>query len=123
MRWIIHSEAQFEAGHALKVYRGEPEAYHHHLWKIAIEVGADGLNDEGYALDFNEVHQSLRSATADLEDSNLNQHPEIGVPTPSAERVAEVLAGRIGPMVSTFGGTLVKVSVWEGPENRVDLIL
>ena len=123
MRWVIHSETSFEARHALTSYMGKPETPHRHRWTAAIEAGTAALNDEGYALDFHKVHEALAHATRDLNGADLNQHPEIGVPSPSAERVAEVLADRLTPVLAELGGTLLKVSVWEGPDNRVDLNL
>jgi len=123
MRWVIHSRTTFNASHALMSYRGEPEASHDHRWEVAIRIGADTLNDEGYALDFHEVHSALDLAVAPLRDSDLNLHPAIGDPTPSAERVAEFLADELQPAATTMGGRLLTVSVWEGPENRVDLNL
>ncbi|MGD8439244.1 MAG: 6-carboxytetrahydropterin synthase [Holophagae bacterium] len=122
-RWVIHSRASFDAAHALTRYRGRPEASHHHTWQVAIRVGAERLNPDGYALDFHEMHRVLADAVAPLDGSDLNRHPEIGRPTPSAERIAEVLSGKIGPVVEAAGGTLLEVSVWEGPDNRVDLVL
>ncbi|MEX1309993.1 MAG: 6-carboxytetrahydropterin synthase [Candidatus Sulfomarinibacteraceae bacterium] len=122
-RWVIHSRAVFTARHALSVYRGRPEASHEHDWEVAIQVGAESLNEEGFALDFHEVHALLDNAVAPLRDTDLNRHPTIGSPTPSAERVAEVLAESLGGAVSAIGGRLLVVSVWEGPENRVDLRL
>ena len=119
-RWIIHSRSSFDAHHALTIYKGQPEASHDHVWDVEIRVGTDRLNAEGYALDFHQVHQILADSVAPLEGTDLNQHPEIGRPTPSAERVAEVLAGQIAPQVEAIGGRLLTVSVWEGPENRVD---
>lgn len=122
-RWIIHSRTAFAASHALSSYRGEPEVPHEHLWEVAIRVGTDDLNAEGFAIDFHEVHAVLETAVDPLRDTDLNSHPEIGDPTPSAERVAEVVAGRLGPELTAIGGELLMVSVWEGPENRVDLCL
>lgn len=122
-RWVVHSRTAFNARHALTLYRGEPEESHHHLWEVAIRVGADTLNDEGFALDFHDVHGLLDDAVAPLRDGDLSQHPEIGRPTPSAERVAEVLAEVLCPKIAAIGGTLLTLSVWEGPENRVDLEL
>jgi len=122
-RWVIHSRSTFEARHALGSYLGEPEPVHEHLWEVAIRVGADGLNDEGYALDFHAVHGVLEEHVAPLRGTDLGEHPEIGTPTPSAERVAEVLSSRLGPRVQALGGRLLSVSVWEGPSNRVDLVL
>ena len=122
-RWVVHSRTAFSALHALTLYRGEPELPHSHEWQVGIRVGANGLNDEGYAIDFHAVHRVLEQTVAPLEGSDLNLHPDIGTPTPSAERVAKVLAGQLESPLSDLGGTLLSVSVWEGPDNRVDLVL
>jgi len=122
-RWVIHSRAAFEARHALSSYHGEAEAVHSHPWEVAVRVGAEHLNDEGFALDFHRVHAVLTETVAPLEGSDLGGHPEIGRTSPTAERVAEVLAGKLGPRYEELGGRLLSVSVWEGPENRVDLVL
>jgi 6-pyruvoyl-tetrahydropterin synthase len=90
---------------------------------VAVQVGTDRLHDEGYAVDFHAVHQALATVVAPLDGSDLNAHPEIGVPSPTAEHVAEVIADWLAPVVRQLGAHLLKVSVWEGPENRVDLLL
>lgn len=122
-RWVVHSKFIFEARHALTSYRGEVEEPHRHRWKIAIRVGTGALNTEGYALDFHEVHAILAKITAPLEGCDLNLHPEIGHPSPSAERVAQFVAEGLSGELAAIGGELLTVSVWEGPENRVDLCL
>ncbi len=122
-RWVIHAQASFDAGHALTSYRGKRESLHGHPWKVAVRVGADELNEEGYALDFHQVRDLLAAAIAPLDRSDLNDHPDIGKTSPTAERVAEVLAEKLGPQYEKLGGTLLVVSVWEGPDNRVDLLL
>ena len=122
-RWVIHAEATFEARHALTIYRGKRESAHGHPWKVAVRVGADTLNEEGYALDFHQVHAVLAAAVAPLDRIDLNEHPEIGVPSPTAERVAEVLSEKLTPEFEGIGGSLLSVSVWEGPDNRVDFML
>ncbi len=122
-RWVIHSRATFNARHALTSYRGEPEQPHEHDWQIAIQVGTDDLGAEGFALDFYDVHTLVEKVIAPLRGGDLNRHPEIGHPTPSAERLAEVLATHLHPGLADIGGRLLVVSIWEGPENRVDLRL
>ena len=122
-RWVIHAESSFDARHALTSYRGKRESSHGHPWKIAVRVGADELNEEGYALDFHQVRDLLAAAIAPLDRSDLNDHPEIGRPSPTAERVAEFLAERLAPEYEKIGGELLSISVWEGPDNRVDLNL
>jgi 6-pyruvoyltetrahydropterin/6-carboxytetrahydropterin synthase len=122
-RWIVHARVAFEARHALASYLGEPEESHSHQWQIAVRVGTEELNAEGYAVDFHAVHEALSRAVGPLEGTDLNDHPEIGTPTPSAERVAEVVADWLAPAIGDLGAQLLSVSVWEGPENRVDLVL
>jgi 6-pyruvoyl-tetrahydropterin synthase len=122
-RWIVHSHATFGASHALTEYRGMAEEAHNHEWQVKVQVGAETLKREGYALDFHQVHNVLSEAVTPLDGSDLNKHPEIGRPSPTAERVAEVLAGILAPLYEAIGGKLLSVSIWEGPENRVDLVL
>jgi 6-pyruvoyl-tetrahydropterin synthase len=121
MRWTIHAQADFTATHALRSYNGEPEPPHEHLWRIAIRVGTNTLHDEGYALDFHTVDSILSRATQTLHGSDLTDHPKIGVPSPTAERLAETVANWLKEPLAALGGTLLTVSVWESPENRVDL--
>jgi len=122
-RWVVHARQAFTARHALARYLGRPEDAHEHRWEVEIRVGSESLNDEGYALDFHAIRRILSDAVQPLVGTDLNRHPEIGRPTPSAERVAEVLAGQISDHLRALGGELLSISVWEGPKNRVDLHL
>ncbi len=122
-RWIVHSQATFNASHALTSYRGSAEKPHGHEWRVEVRVGTEKLNKDAYALDFHEVHTILSEAVTPLEGSNLNDHRDIGRPSPTAERVAEVFAEKLAPSYEAIGGQLLSVSIWEGPENRVDLVL
>jgi 6-pyruvoyltetrahydropterin/6-carboxytetrahydropterin synthase len=122
-RWVIHAEATFDASHALSSYRGRPESSHEHSWRVAVRVGTDALNEEGYALDFHQVETILGAAVRPLVGTDLNRHPEIGTPSPTAERIAEVLSETLTVDFEKIGGRLLTVSVWEGPDNRVDLTL
>jgi len=122
-RWVVHARAAFEAWHALTAYKGEVEASHLHDWQVKVRIGANTLGPEGYALDFHEVRQILVEAVLPLDGSDLNTDPDVGRPSPTAERVAEVLAERLTPQYEAISGRLLSLSVWEGPDNQVDLIL
>ncbi len=122
-RWVVHARAAFHARHALTVYNGRPEEPHEHRWEVAIRVGTATLHPEGYALDFHRVRRELADAVLPLDGTDLNRHPAIGTPTPSAESVASFLAHTLAPRYRAMGGELLTVSVWEGPDNRVDLEL
>jgi len=86
-------------------------------------LGVEHLNSEHYAIDFHAAHEILADAVNAVDGTSLNDHPTIGTPSPTAERVAEVLADLLAPQYLALGGTLLTVSVWEGPKNRVDLNL
>ena len=122
-RWVVHARAAFHARHALTRYNGRPEESHEHRWQVAVRVATRTLHPEGYALDFHLVRRELHEAVRPLDGTDLNSHPSIGRPTPSAERLAAFLAETLAPRYRAMGGELLTVSVWEGPDNRVDLEL
>jgi len=122
-RWIVHAAAGMTASHALVSYMGEPESLHTHRWRVAVRVAVEKLNAEGYSLDFHGLRGVLEELVIPLDGACLNDHPEIGQPSPTAERLALYLAERLTPAVEALGGELLTVSVWEGPGNRVDLEL
>lgn len=121
-RWVVHARATFSAVHALPAYEGRPEQPHRHTWGVGVRIGTATLNAEGYAVDFHAVREALDRVLAPLDESDLNGHPVIG-DLPSAERLAELIAAAMAPACRELGGTLLQVSVWEGAENRVDLLL
>ncbi len=123
MRWVVHARAELDATHALASYCGQAEPSHSHHWTVEVRVGTDRLSQEGYALDFHAVSELLTAAVAPLDGADLNRHPTIGEPSPTAERLAEVLASTLAPRFLALGGRLLTVSVWEGADNRVDLNL
>lgn len=122
-RWVVHASAEFAATHALARYRGGPEESHEHRWRVTVRVGTAALNAEAYAVDFITLRRLLEDALLPLDGTDLSRHPEIGSPSATAERLAEVVAGWLGQPIAGLGATLLSVSVWEGPENRVDLNL
>ena len=122
-RWVVHAATGLTASHALRSYRGEPEEVHSHRWRVAVRVAVEELNDEAYALDFHALRRLLSEIVAPLDGTLLDEHPEIGNPSPTAERFALFVARHLAPSVASLGGTLLGVSVWEGPGNRVDLEL
>jgi 6-pyruvoyltetrahydropterin/6-carboxytetrahydropterin synthase len=122
-RWIVHARTTFEATHHLPSYKGRPEPAHGHRWQVAVRVSVQALDHEHLALDFETLRQALERALAELDGTDLNEHPEAGTPSPTAENLALLTLRRLGPEVRAMGGTLCGISVWEGPENRVDLEL
>ncbi len=120
-RWIYRSEAEFQARHALTLYHGQAEDSHDHQWRVAIRVGVEHLNSEHYGIDFHAVHRALDEAVSPLDGTDLNDHPTISNPSPTAESVALFIADALKNPIERLGGTLLEISVWEGPDNQVDL--
>lgn len=118
--WRYHSRQSFTASHALTHYLGQPEPSHSHEWSVAAVVTAARLGPEHYGLDFHAVHDHLEQVVAPLRDSDLSAHPEIGTPSATAENLALFVWSALRPEIEDLGGRLERVSVWEGPENRVD---
>jgi len=121
--WVVHARTSFEASHRLTSYRGQAEPTHTHRWQVAIRVSVQALSQEHYALDFETLRETLETALADLDGCTLNDHAEAGTPSPTAENLALLTLRRLEPQVRALGGRLCGISVWEGPENRVDLEL
>lgn len=121
-RWIVHAQSTFSAVHALPSYGGRAEKPHPHEWRVAVRVATESLNSEGYAVDFHALRAALDAVVAPLDGTDLNDHPLIG-DLPSAERVTDLIAGIMAQACRELSGKLVRVTVWEGPENRVDLEL
>jgi len=122
-RWVVHAATELTARHALTSYRGRPEQPHTHLWRVEIRVRCKSLNREGFAIDFQAVKALLDEAVGPFAGADLNGHPALGGASPTAERLAEVIAGELGSRIAALGARLAGVSVWEGPDNRVDLEL
>lgn len=120
-RWTVHAAAELTATHALTSYQGRPEESHTHLWRIEVRVACERLNPEGLAVDFHAVRSLLEEAVAPFSGADLNGCPALGGDSPTAERLAEFIAGELGARVAALGGRLAGVTVWEGPDNRVDL--
>jgi 6-pyruvoyl-tetrahydropterin synthase len=123
MTWVYHSEQRFRAHHALTLYNGEPEAPHGHEWRVSVKVSAETLRKEHFALDFHAVHDALAQVMEGLDGTDLTDHAHIGRISPTAAAVALFVQERLEPLLTALGGRLEMVSVWEGPETRVDLRL
>jgi len=114
-RYEISVEASFRADHAIRLADGSPEASHGHLWKAAATFRARKLDEPmGVVINFVEVRRALAAVAAELEGTDLNSLEAFAGSSPSAERVAEHIAGRLGEAVGE-GRTVYRVTVTEAP--------
>lgn len=111
--WTLKVKESFEAAHALRSYKGEPEPVHGHSWLVEAEILADELDDEGMGFDFVEVRAALRELAARFDHGDINATPPFDELTPTTEHLARYFYDELARRLPDSG--LVAVTVWEGP--------
>ena len=107
-------ERTFNAAHSLTLYDGEAEPLHGHDWRVVVHIAADELDRIGVVVDFHELERWVEEAVAPLRHTNLNELEAFAGGNPSAERVAEHLAGQITARLPERV-RLLRVAVTEAP--------
>ena len=86
----------FTANHALPLPAGGMEDPHKHTWLMTATFRARRLDETmAVAIDFVRVAEALAEIARDFESCDLNDRPEFVDGRPSAERVAQIVAGRL----------------------------
>ena len=71
----------------------------------------------GVVIDFDRIDQALRAIADEFDGADLNAVPALAGASPSAERVAQWLAGLLEDRLDA-GGRLYSVTVTEAPGAR-----
>ncbi len=94
----IAVEAEFSAAHAL-TSAGGTESVHGHNWLVRAVVAGERLDEFGLLCDFQTVREVLEEIVGPWRNRNLNEAVEFAGQSPTAERmavvVAEALASRL----------------------------
>jgi 6-pyruvoyltetrahydropterin/6-carboxytetrahydropterin synthase len=120
--FLLSAEAMFSAAHTLP---GVPmcERMHGHNWRVrvTVRVAQTDVNAMGMAVDFRVIERAARDAVADLEHTHLNELEPFRERPPTAERVAQVVCGRVKQRLLSMApsATVEEVEVWELPQYRV----
>lgn len=111
-------ERSFKATHALHLPGGATEAPHEHTWCITAVYRSETLEEPtGVVIDFTAVAEVLEAITAACDGVDLNALPAFSRVSPSAERVAQWLAGLLDERLGA-DGRLYSVTVSEAPGCR-----
>lgn len=109
-------ERWFNATHTLRMPDGSREPIHGHDWRVCVHVAADQLDACDMAVDFHQLERWLEELLAPLHHSHLNDQPTFAKVNPTAERVAENIAGGMAERLTSLKHVnLLKVSVTEAP--------
>ena len=105
----------FSAAHQLRLYDGSLEPLHGHNWRVAVTVGAVGLDSIGVVMDFHELERLVDAVLTPLHNRHLNETTAFAALNPSAENVAL----HIGQSLALPAGiSLISVEVWETERTR-----
>lgn len=115
----ISIEADFDAAHALRGYRGKCENLHGHRFVVVVAISSSVLNDIGIAYDFADLKQHLRSILARFDHTNLNEVPPFDRINPSSENLASTIFEDLRSRLAEAPVKLESVEVWESPQSRV----
>ena len=86
----------FAASHQLRLADGALEPLHGHNWRVAVTFAGPSLDEMEVLIDFTQVRARLDELLKTLHDRHLNDLEPFLSKNPSAERVAEFVALRIG---------------------------
>jgi len=103
----------------LSHYQGKCENLHGHNYRIRLWARGNDLDEGGMLVDFGALKQALRTATAMLDHTNLNDKPEFKQ-DPSAERIAYFIFKKVEAALREMRidpALLWAVDVFETPVN------
>lgn len=106
---------EFSAAHQLRLSGGKLEPLHGHNWQVEVHLEGDHLDQIDVLADFTVLQPHLKSITAELHDTFLNDHPAFQSDNPSTERVAKLIHDQFQPSVPD-GVRIRRVRVWETRE-------
>lgn len=116
MPYQIEVDRIFSAAHQLRLPDGSMEPVHGHNWLVTVVVGSDVLDAMDCVMDFHELERQLDAILRPWNGRHLNEvEPFVSGVNPSAERVAEVIAGGL---VIASPARLTSVTVTEAAGCR-----
>lgn len=120
MPWTISKDFAFSASHQLERL---PQGHkcgrlHGHNYTVRVTLASDTLDGAGFVLDYGELSTFGRFLDVELDHRHLNDVPPFDVVNPTAERLAEFLAGVLRHSLALVpAGATVAVAVSETPKT------
>jgi 6-pyruvoyltetrahydropterin/6-carboxytetrahydropterin synthase len=102
MPYTITITGGFHATHALRLYDGQTEKAHGHDWRVTVTAAAGRLDRIDVVMDFHLLERKMAAILSELKGRDLGKLPPFAggkgsaAINPSAERVAEWIAGKLG---------------------------
>jgi 6-pyruvoyltetrahydropterin/6-carboxytetrahydropterin synthase len=106
-------ESKFAAAHQLRCYEGKCERLHGHNWRVTVAVTAERLNEQGLAVDFQDLKKALRDVLDQLEHTFLNDIFPFTQINPSSENLAKWIYDSMAKKINDENLEVSSVTVWE----------
>ena len=103
----------FAAAHRLAGSGGKCESLHGHNFGVTLEVAGDRLDETGMLMDFSDLKKILKTVLAQLDHSDLNEHPEFVRSSPSSENIARFIWHKVNESIHLETVTVLSVTVNE----------
>jgi len=117
--YYISVEADFDAAHYLREYKGKCESLHGHTFRVVVTLKADHLDKTGIAYDFTLLKRQLNEVIAGFDHVCLNDIAPFDKINPSSENIASVVYEKIEKILMGEPVRLAYVEVWESPTSHV----
>ena len=133
--YILTTKSKFDSAHFLKGYDGKCANLHGHRWTVSVDVGSETLQEEGpfkgMVVDFGKLKDDLKEETDKLDHALIAEKGSLMPETVEAmtkegfrivdfegRPTAENLAKYFYDVIKTKGYQVIKVSVFETPDNQ-----
>lgn len=112
----IDIKRDFSAAHKLNGYNGNCASLHGHNWTVQVTLQSETLDEIGIAVDFRKLKARLDDVLAELDHSNLNEHPLFSHCNPTSEYLAKLIFDKLAGEMNDNRIKVVKVRVCESPD-------
>ena len=112
-------ERTFAAAHHLRGYKGACGRPHGHNYRVQIGVAGSQLDQQGMLMDFGQLKSICDEVIAELDHTDLNDHPAFADANPSSENLARYIFTQVVARLKQSSVRVRAVSVWESDTSRV----
>lgn len=92
---------------------GDEGLRHSHHYTLEAALENNSLNQQGFVADIIQVEQVLDIIVAELQDSLLNNLPELQGLNPSIENLATFIARKLSHELSKEEPEAISITIWE----------
>ncbi|MCX8028948.1 MAG: 6-carboxytetrahydropterin synthase [Brevinematales bacterium] len=100
MKYSVVVKSSFSSEHRVILPNGELEPLHSHNFKVEACVTSETLDKNNMVIDFLILERTLNNILSKLNNSNLNENPNLQGTIPTAEKIAEYILLELSKQIS-----------------------